>query len=152
MKAQSDPFPKFHHPELIDAQRLRDNTAIMLKRVTLSPESQELYLAHSLCSRDAVYADDRNHCVPVFKILDVPEDPYEFILVMPLLSRWYHPEFDTIGEVLEFCRQIFEVHALSCCATEQITLTRGCNTCTAEVWLTSKGQISPVRTGFSLLL
>ena len=109
MKAQSDPFPKFHHPELIDAQRLRDNTAIMLKRVTLSPESQELYLAHSLCSRDAVYADDRNHCVPVFEILDVPEDPYEFILVMPLLLRWYHPEFDTIGEVLEFCRQIFEV-------------------------------------------
>ncbi|KAJ6516594.1 hypothetical protein C8R47DRAFT_1172841 [Mycena vitilis] len=49
-----------------------------------------------------------DHCVPILHALYPPDDDNVIILVRPLI-RWYdNPRFDTIGEVVEFFRQIFE--------------------------------------------
>jgi hypothetical protein len=48
-----------------------------------------------------------NHCVPILEELEVPDNPTLSILVMPWLLPIDHPPFETIGEVVEFFRQIF---------------------------------------------
>ncbi len=50
-----------------------------------------------------------NHSNALIEVLTLPGDEEVKILVMPLLRRFDDPPFDTIGEVVEFLRQIFEV-------------------------------------------
>jgi hypothetical protein len=54
-------------------------------------------------------SDPRNHCVPIYEVLQLPDDEDKLILVMPLLKEYDIPRFDTIGEVVEFFQQLFEV-------------------------------------------
>jgi len=49
-----------------------------------------------------------NHCVPILRVLHPPDDEDLVIIAMPLLRRLDSPRFDTIGEAVEFFRQIFE--------------------------------------------
>lgn len=51
----------------------------------------------------------QNHCAPVSEILRVPDDYGFVLLVMPLLRKFDDPRFETMGEAVEFIRQIFEV-------------------------------------------
>lgn len=50
----------------------------------------------------------RNHSTPIYELLDVPGEDVS-ILVMPVLDHFYRPRFETVGEVLECFRQVFEV-------------------------------------------
>jgi len=50
----------------------------------------------------------RNHCIPIYEVLDLPEDSQRCILVMPLLRAYNDPRFKSVGEAVEFFRQIFE--------------------------------------------
>ena len=50
-----------------------------------------------------------NHCVPILEVLRPPDDNQYVILVMPFLRECLDPPFETVGEVVEFLRQIFEV-------------------------------------------
>lgn len=54
-------------------------------------------------------SDPRNHCVPIYEVLDSPLDPDIMILVMPFLRAFNDPSFRSVGEIVDFLTQIFEV-------------------------------------------
>jgi hypothetical protein len=60
-------------------------------------------------SSEPLASDPLNHCVPIYDVLQVPDDDDKVLLVMPLLRDYNSPRFDTFGEVLDFFKQIFEV-------------------------------------------
>ena len=66
-------------------------------------------------------SDPRNHSVPIYEVLQLPDDDDKLILVMPLLKEYQIPRFDTIGEVVEFFRQIFEVSKARMNIVESLT-------------------------------
>ncbi|KAH9851078.1 kinase-like domain-containing protein [Lenzites betulinus] len=49
-----------------------------------------------------------NHCVPVIDIFPDPDEPEWYFMVMPYLRPFDDPEFELIGEVVEFIRQMLE--------------------------------------------
>jgi len=61
-------------------------------------------------SSDVLVSDAQNHCVPIREILDVPTHLYNYVtlIVMPFLRRIGGPPFLTIGEAIEFFRQVIE--------------------------------------------
>ena len=79
----------------------------MLKRVN-KLHSQEIEITTSLSSLPLV-KDPRNHCVPVYDVLKVPDDDDLQVLVLPLLRKYDDPPFDTVGEVVDCLRQVLEV-------------------------------------------
>lgn len=94
----------------MDAIRLFDKKPVMMKRV----HSKERGLNHEhriseYVSSPEQLQDADNHCVPLYEILEVPDDDDHVVLVMPLLRRWDNPRFDTIGECLDMFLQIFRV-------------------------------------------
>ncbi len=80
----------------------------MLKRTkkSLFPHETEIGLFFSM---EPNSGDPRNHCIPIYEILQVPDDDEIQIVVMPMLRVHDDPRFDTIGEAVEFFRQMFEV-------------------------------------------
>lgn len=96
----------------MDAQRVSDGAFITLKPVRQSESPYEVDILSWLTS-EPLRADPRNHSVPLHEVLKVPDDEDVLILVMPQLRFCNKPPFDTVGEAVEFFRQIFEVrHAL----------------------------------------
>jgi len=91
---------------LLDASR-RDGSLVMLKQVILSEVPLEADMA-KLFSSEKFSSNPRNHCIPVYDVLQVPDDNDTVLLVMPLLYDNENPPFETIGEVMDFFRQIFE--------------------------------------------
>ncbi|KAJ4490917.1 hypothetical protein J3R30DRAFT_3654011 [Lentinula aciculospora] len=76
----------------LDETRIRDGKPVMLRQLR---------------------SDSRNHCAPVYEILEIPtsdSDSIErnHIVVMPFLARWNDPEFVTVDEVVDFGQQVFE--------------------------------------------
>ena len=95
----------------MDAVRICDNQPVMLKMVALpgQPDSHELSVIHYLSLPD-VSQDPQNRCVPIYDILyNIPDDPQNAIVVMPLLRQFDSPRFDTVGEILGFLQEIFKV-------------------------------------------
>ncbi|KAK0464242.1 uncharacterized protein EV420DRAFT_1724656 [Desarmillaria tabescens] len=95
---------KAHHPSVMDAKRISDEKPVMLKRILVSEHPHEEEVAKYLSS----VSDTKNHSNVLLEVLTPPGDEDVKILVMPLLRRFDDPPFDTIGEVVEFLRQIFE--------------------------------------------
>ena len=56
-------------------------------------------------SSEPLLSDPNNHCVPVYEILQVPEEDDHIIIVMPFLRKYHNPNFETIGEVVDFFSQ-----------------------------------------------
>lgn len=56
-------------------------------------------------SAEHVSSDPNNHCVPIYDVLQVPEDHDIIILVMPYLRNYDSPAFETIGETVDFFGQ-----------------------------------------------
>jgi len=46
--------------------------------------------------------------VPIYEVLEVPGDSDAKVLVMPLLRAFDDPRLETVGEAVEFFRQVFE--------------------------------------------
>ena len=92
----------------MDAVRISDGELIALKHVVPEYNPFEVQIA-TMFSTEPLKSHPKNHCVPIFEVLDVPDKDNEFILVMPLLRRFQSPWFVTVGESVEFFRQIFEV-------------------------------------------
>lgn len=80
----------------------------MLKQISVSQHPDEIEVGR-LFSSEPHASNPKNRCVPFYDVLRVPDDEDKAILVMPLLYRLENPPFQTIGEVVEFFRQIFEV-------------------------------------------
>ncbi|KAJ7625462.1 hypothetical protein B0H17DRAFT_1164387 [Mycena rosella] len=81
----------------LDEIRIQDNAGVALK-----------LLQKSVHFKEVDGEDPRNYCVPIFEVLEVPDDEDFTILVMPLLRKYYQPRFDTVGEAVDFFGQIFE--------------------------------------------
>ncbi|KAF5375074.1 hypothetical protein D9758_000101 [Tetrapyrgos nigripes] len=90
----------------LDAIRISDNKPVQLKVVDRLVDSDELRVGLYFSSEETI-ANPRNHCVPIYDVLAVPGKEQD-IIVMPLLRPFSKPDFDTVGEVLDFIRQIFE--------------------------------------------
>jgi hypothetical protein len=60
-------------------------------------------------STDAISGDPKNHCVPIYDIIPIPGMPGDYLIVMPLLRAFDKPDFENIGQFLEFMHQILEV-------------------------------------------
>ncbi|KAJ7602658.1 hypothetical protein DFH06DRAFT_1023579 [Mycena polygramma] len=79
----------------------------MLKVVSTERHPFEVKIAQMLAGPPHE-GEPRNHSIPVFEVLLDAEDDDKQILVMLLLLRFNQPIFDTVGEVVDCFRQIFE--------------------------------------------
>lgn len=115
---------------LMDATRIADGTVVMLKRVIHSVHPNEVELTQYF-STEPVASDPRNHCVRLNEVLSVPGDEDISIMVFPFLSPFTHPSFRTVGEVVDFVTQIFEVSPIHRSETSGALkpTRRGCGSC-----------------------
>ncbi|KAF7428208.1 hypothetical protein PC9H_007429 [Pleurotus ostreatus] len=95
------------HGSVLDAERSSDGELLMLKRISKSLHPFEVEIGQ-LFSAKPLADNPQNHCVPIYEALQTPDDDNQYILVMPLLRSFDHPRFDTLGEAVEFFRQIFQ--------------------------------------------
>ncbi|KAF7319142.1 Protein kinase domain-containing protein [Mycena chlorophos] len=97
------------HPlkHIMDADRIHDGQQVMLKWVSKTTHPYEVDIA-TLFSTPEKAKHPRNHCIPILDILQDPHDEDKQIIVMPRLIRFDEPIFDTVGEVVDCFRQIFE--------------------------------------------
>ena len=93
---------------VLDATRIADGQFVYLKCVSKSVHPYEADIG-LFFSSDEMISDPRNHSVPLYDILQVPDDEDKIILVMPFLRTFYDPPFDTVGEAVEFLQQVLEV-------------------------------------------
>lgn len=80
----------------------------MLKRINDTTHPYELEVIR-LLSSEPLASHPRNHSVPLYDVLDIPGEEHGHIIVMPLLRAFNDPQFQTIGESVEFIHQVFEV-------------------------------------------
>ncbi|KAJ7060964.1 kinase-like domain-containing protein [Mycena amicta] len=92
---------------IMDADRIYDGQQVMLKWVSKKAQPHEVEIA-SLFSTAEKAKQLKNHCIPILDVLQDPHDDDKQIIVMPRLIRFDEPIFDTVGEVIDCFRQIFE--------------------------------------------
>lgn len=107
---------------MLDATRTDDGNHVMLKKFAPSSGTAEAEIA-LLFSGEPHLSNPKNHCIPT-TVLGVPDEEDVQLLVMPLLQSWEEPKFDTIGEVVDFFHQVFEVSSL--CQVVVLNLTLCC--------------------------
>ncbi|KZV68704.1 hypothetical protein PENSPDRAFT_609718 [Peniophora sp. CONT] len=90
---------------LVDATRISDGKMVYIKCVNTGDLESQIACA---LSSDALRRDPRNHSVPIEDVFADDEDPSVSYLVMPFLRRMNSPEFETVGEVVDFVDQILE--------------------------------------------
>ncbi|KAF8521585.1 kinase-like domain-containing protein [Hysterangium stoloniferum] len=100
---------KTHNTFVMDAIRMETGELVAIKKIYHSKLSQEIQIG-KFFSSDMLASDAQNHCVPIREILEVPTHLYNGVslIVMPFLRRLDDPPFLTIGEALEFFRQVIE--------------------------------------------
>ncbi|TEB23485.1 hypothetical protein FA13DRAFT_1639841 [Coprinellus micaceus] len=95
------------HPHLIDAIRVADDGYVVLKRVPQEAAPDELPILQYF-SEEPQHSDPRNRCVDLLDVLKPTDDEGHTIVVMPVLRPFDSPEFDTVGEGLDFIRQMLQ--------------------------------------------
>ncbi|KIK54375.1 hypothetical protein GYMLUDRAFT_48743 [Collybiopsis luxurians FD-317 M1] len=101
------------HGRIIDALRMSDSLMVAIKRVThplmdsKRTVSQDERIA-TLFSSDEHVSNSQNHCIRVLQVLHIPGIGDETLLVMPWMRKPKDPDFRTIGEGLQFVKEIFE--------------------------------------------
>ncbi|KAJ7449118.1 kinase-like domain-containing protein [Mycena galericulata] len=98
-----------HHPRrhIMDAERISDGQQVMLKWVSRKAHPFEIEIG-CFFSTPLASQNPKNHCIPILDVLRDPMDDDKQIIVMPRLIRFDEPIFDTVGEVIDCWRQIFE--------------------------------------------
>jgi hypothetical protein len=95
----------------------QDVKQVMLKRV---PVGRELEITQ-LLSYPGTRREDRNHCVPLWDVIELPHAHDQKLMVMPFLRPFDKPRFQTYGKSVAFFTQICDV--------------RGCTRyCLLDVW------------------
>jgi len=92
---------------VLDATRVADKSYVGLKKVNKASFPYETDIA-LFVSSEPLSSDPENHCIPVYEVLQVPDNNDLVILVMPFLRSYDDPRFDTVGEVMECYRQILQ--------------------------------------------
>ncbi|KAJ3991610.1 kinase-like domain-containing protein [Lentinula boryana] len=93
------------HSAIMDALRISDSLLVAMKRIELSTGEDRIA---SLFSDDAHNSDSRNHCVRIIEVLPVPGEDGEKILVMLWMRRVMEPRFWTVGEAVQFFKEMIE--------------------------------------------
>ncbi|KAL6303554.1 kinase-like domain-containing protein [Sparassis latifolia] len=91
---------------IIDATRTSDGTVVALKKVSKSTHPHEAEIGQFFSS-EPLRSDPQNRCIAIHAVLQDPMDQDLIVLVMPFLRVYNDPRFDTVGEAVEFFRQIF---------------------------------------------
>lgn len=99
------------NPLVQDAVRKDDNRRVMMKKINTKRHEHEQEIATYFSSKELADIPE-NHCVPIWEVMQVPDDNDIIILVMPLLRDCMSPAFETVGEVVEFLSQVFDVSVL----------------------------------------
>ncbi|KAJ7617961.1 hypothetical protein FB45DRAFT_1034196 [Roridomyces roridus] len=87
---------------------ISDGAPVLVKSVSSSVHPEEVRIACLLTSPPHV-GRPRNHSIPIWDVLNDPLlDADKQRIVMPLCVRITRPVFDTVGEVVDCIRQIFE--------------------------------------------
>ncbi|KAG6808043.1 hypothetical protein H0H92_005597 [Tricholoma furcatifolium] len=84
-----------------------DGSIVMIKWIEALDFPTEIPIGKLLSSERL--ASQRNRCMHYLDVIEPPESPDVAFIVMPYLLRTERVLFETIGEVVEFFRQIFEV-------------------------------------------
>ncbi|KAJ3965101.1 hypothetical protein EV361DRAFT_940348 [Lentinula raphanica] len=101
------------HAYIMDALRISDSLVVTLKRVKLFPnfDTGEEHRIATFFSDEANgnNVNPRNHCVRVIEVSPVPgEEDNEKILVMKWMRPVMNPRFWTVGEGIQFFREMIE--------------------------------------------
>ena len=94
--------------QLLDATRMVDDEIVMLKRIDRNVHPYEVDIGLYFSS-EPLASHPKNHCIPIYEVLEIPNTHNEVILVMPCLREFDEPRMKSIGEAVEFFRQVFEV-------------------------------------------
>ncbi|KAG5333229.1 hypothetical protein C0989_006026 [Termitomyces sp. Mn162] len=94
------------HGQILDAAR-SDGTLVVLKDVSIDTKDHEILVGNYFFS-GVLAMHSKNHCVPFLEVIDPPEGSQTAFIVMPYLLETNYPSFQTIGEVVDYFRQIFE--------------------------------------------
>ncbi len=81
----------------------------MLKKVLITENPHEVDICLYLSS---LQHQPENHAVPILEVFMSPHFDNVQLVVMPRLRTFEDPWFDTVGEVVDAFRQIFEVSQL----------------------------------------
>lgn len=103
-------YVSWQHNWIMDATRASDGRLLTLKVISKSRHPYEVTISKFLSS-PPLDSHPKNHCVPIFDVLQSLLDNDIEIIVMPRLRSFDSPAFDTVGNFLECFRQIFEVRA-----------------------------------------
>ncbi|KAJ4499794.1 hypothetical protein C8R41DRAFT_915115 [Lentinula lateritia] len=93
------------HPYIMDALRMSDSLIVALKLIKTSTGEDEITM---LFSDDDPNSDPHNHCVRILEVLPVPGADAEKILVMVWMRNVMDPRFRTIGEAIQFFKEMIE--------------------------------------------
>lgn len=126
-----------------DATRISDGTQVMLKIIKPSLHPHEVKIG-TLFSSEPLVSDPKNHCVPIYDVLTVPDIDDRVILVMPLLRQFDDPPFQTIGETVDLFSQLLEVciRLFGCRCELRLTESRALNSCTDNASLIGEFIVS----------
>lgn len=97
---------------LLDGTDLSTGRLVAFKKISKLEKQQEVEIA-TFFSNTTLASDPSNHCVPILRVLEPPDDDDCVILVMPFLRHFFDPPFRTVGETVDFFKQIFEVGTYS---------------------------------------
>jgi hypothetical protein len=91
----------------MDAYRIKTGKQVAIKCVINNP-SECLIVAEF--SQPDVDERPENHCVPFHELFAVPgTSKSDYFLVTPLLRDYNQPDFDTVGQFVDFVGQMLEV-------------------------------------------
>jgi len=90
---------------LVDATRISDGKMVYIKRVQTGDTESQIA---TMLSTEEMLEDPRNHCVPIIELLRDPDDENISYMVMPFLRLMDDPEFEVVGEIVDFVDQILE--------------------------------------------
>ncbi|KAK0464362.1 uncharacterized protein EV420DRAFT_1516065 [Desarmillaria tabescens] len=88
----------------MDAMDMSSGKVVALKLIRHLDNPRELEIGTFLSNS----TDPRNHCVPILRVLPVPNEDNHTIIVMPYLRPWHDPPFRTTGEGVQFFKEMLE--------------------------------------------
>ncbi|KAJ3512558.1 hypothetical protein NLJ89_g3445 [Agrocybe chaxingu] len=93
--------------QIIDATHIPTGNIVVIKKIDEKVFLNEEAVMRHLSS-GPLALDPRNHCIPLLDVLRLPDPVNRTFLITPHLRPFTSPEFETVGEVVECIRQLFE--------------------------------------------
>ncbi|KAK0209375.1 hypothetical protein IW262DRAFT_1281596 [Armillaria fumosa] len=103
----SEEYDTYKKRSIMDAMHVSDGHLLTLKSISKSVHPHKVLIGRFLSSQPLA-SDQKNHCVPIFDVLQSPFDDDVEIIIMPHLYNFNETPFDTVGELLDYFHQIFE--------------------------------------------